>query len=132
MASKLTPAEKGAILAYHDADWTVSRIAIAMDRDGKTVRRVIDRWVIEDSIERKKGLGRPRKTGAHLDRAIVRTMKNNRFITAAGIREEYGLEEGPNRLCLNTIRSRIKETGLFASYWAAKKPFISSKSLGIT
>jgi hypothetical protein len=52
------------------------------------------------------------------------SVKRNRFLTAKEIKEQINL---PN-VCYNTIRNRIKESGEFASYWAARKPFIDEKN----
>lgn len=89
--------------------------------DRRTVSRVFQRWETEQTIERRKVPGRPRKTSAQDDLAIIISVKRNRFITAKQIKDQCSL---PN-VCYNTIRNRIKESGEFSSYWAATKPYIS-------
>jgi hypothetical protein len=58
------------------------------------------------------------------DRSIIVSVKRHRFCTAKEIQRDLAIPA----LCLNTIRSRIKESGEFNSYWAIHKPFISKKN----
>ena len=66
--------------------------------------------------------GRKRKTSDTTDRNIVLQVKRSRFISASQVKQ--ALPDGIT-LSENTIRSRIKESGEFNSYWAARKPFIT-------
>jgi hypothetical protein len=52
-------------------------------------------------------------------------VKRDRFISAKRINLDHSAAQN---ISLNTIRSRIKESGEFNSYWAARKPFISKKN----
>jgi hypothetical protein len=51
-------------------------------------------------------------------------VKRHRFSTAKDIQSELDLPP----LSLTTIYARIKESGEFNSYWAARKPYISKQN----
>jgi transposase len=129
MPKQLSDFEKGQTIAYHDEGCSTKCISTKMGRDKHTIRRLICLHKNGDSLDRKEGSGRKRKTSAQMDRAILREVKKNRFISARTIQNEFNLNYGPERICLNTIRSRIKEDGNFSSFWAARKPFISDVNI---
>lgn len=79
------------------------------------------RWKEDKTLGRKKGQGRKRKTSEREDADIIISVKRNRFITAKEFQDTFPIPH----LCENTIRSSIKESGEFNSYWAVNKPFIS-------
>ena len=66
--------------------------------------------------------GRKRKTTERDARMIVRQVRKDRFTSAPQIKKENKAAEN---ISVCTIRRRIRESGEFKSYWAAKKPFIS-------
>jgi hypothetical protein len=125
-AKTFTDAERGTIVALYAERHRYSTIASRLNRDASAVRRFLLKCKNEDgTYEIKKKAetrGRKRKSGAFDDRRIIVQVKRNRFVTAKKIKESLPAELS---LCLNTIRSRIKESGEFNSYWASKKPFIS-------
>ena len=67
--------------------------------------------------------GRKRKTSPTTDHHIVIQVKRNRFMTAMELKNT--MPPGVD-VSLNTIRNRIKESGEFNWYWAARKPFIAT------
>lgn len=92
---------------------------------GKTaVHNLVKKWKTEQTLDRKSGQGRKRKTSSTTDRYILTRVKRDRFVTAKAIKEQGDL----GGICENTIRARIKETGEFDSYWAVKKPYISARN----
>jgi transposase len=99
-------------------------IAATIHRSATTVNKVLNRYAKENSIERKPGSGRKRKTDARTDRLIVDQVLKNRFVTCKEIQELNSLQN----LSWQTISRRIKEFDTFGSYWAASKPFISDKN----
>ena len=107
-------------LAHAGNSWT--EIGRKLGKHRTTVKRFFEQWKDTESLECRKGRGRKRKTSEREDRTIMIFVKRDRFSTANDVRENLPLP----KLCLNTIRSRIKESGEFNSYWAAKKPFISA------
>jgi DNA-binding Lrp family transcriptional regulator len=86
------------------------------------VARVIKKWEQDQTIERKTGSGRPRKTSPQTDRFIVRSVMANRFTSLADLKENPLLAT----LSDATVRRRITESGELKSYWAARKPFLRS------
>lgn len=119
--SQLSEAEKISIIYMHGQGHSNVQIGAAMGRSDKAVGRVLKKWFEEDSVERTKGSGRKRKTSAADDRAIVREVRKDRFISCADI----VLQEPFTHLSISTISRRIRECGEFSSFWAAHKPFIS-------
>ena len=95
-----------------------------MRRDHKVVSRVIRRWSQDRTLEYKPKPGRPRKTSPQTDRLIMRSVRANRFLSATDLKENMALQY----LSSATIIRRIKETGEFNSYWAARKPLLSEKN----
>jgi transposase len=132
MGKHMTEVQKGQICAFKASGRSRNWIARALQLHNNAVGRVIKKYEAGEHLERKAGSGRPKKTSAHTDRAIVREMKVNRFATAPEIQETLStIIRGPNgdqTLSDSTIRNRIKETGEFQSYWAARKPFISDEN----
>lgn len=128
MVKVMTTFQKGQLAAYKIAGMSSSCIASKLGFNKCTINRVYKR-VKAGKLTRLKGSGRPRKTTTRTDRIIVREVVANRLITAPEIREFLptligGKHSAPS-ICDTTIRRRIKESGKFKSYWAAKKPFIS-------
>ena len=101
----LTAEEKLQIVSLVSQGMSYTEVGERLHVDRRTVSRVFQRWETEQTIERRKVPGRPRKTSAQDDLAIIISVKRNRFITAKQIKDQCSL---PN-VCDNTIRSRIKE-----------------------
>jgi hypothetical protein len=68
--------------------------------------------------------GRKRKTDERDDRLIMNLMKKDRFITAKQIK----VENPDLHVSESTILRRLKQSGEFDSYWAARKPFITPEN----
>lgn len=116
--------EKNKYIAMHLEGYSNRYIARFFKRSPTTVSKVLTRFIQTNSIERKVGSGRKRKTDARTDRFIVEQVKRNRFITCNEIKALGSLQQLSN----TTISRRIVEFGGFFSYWAANKPFISDKN----
>lgn len=121
--------EKSSMLTYYAEGKSFTFIGRQFGRDISAVRRFLlscknsDGTVeIHPKVEKR---GRKRKTSPNTDRNLLVHVKRNRFATAVELKE--ALPMGTS-LCLNTIRSRIKESGEFNSYWASRKPFISANN----
>jgi hypothetical protein len=121
--------EKANILLLAEEGKRYTYIAEHLNRDVSAVRRYILKCKAPDGsfeqpLENEKR-GRKRKSTPVTDRHIVLEVKRNRFVTANQLKQ---LVPPVQDLCINTIKSRIKESGEFESYWAQKKPFISPKN----
>ena len=108
-------------MTWHESGMSARAIARNLERSPHTILKVISRKDDEPLPERR---GRKRKTTSMEDRMIVREVKRNRFTNAPIIRRELQFEH----LSARTVQRRISESGEFASYWAAQKPFISKKN----
>jgi IS30 family transposase len=135
MVKQVSDHQKGAIIAYKASGKSKTYIANQLGLHHSTISNVLGRHAAGESVDRKKGSGRPRKTSVQTDRLIIREMMKDPFITAKEIQNNLALnvdsddeDGGVVDLCLETIRNRIKENGEFNSYWAARKPFISPEN----
>ena len=99
---------------------TQQSLADDLNLPRQTIGFWIRRFRSENTVERKHGSGRKRKTSETTDRAILREVKKSRFVTAHEIQEEFSLQH----ISTKTIKRRITESGMFKSYWAARKPFL--------
>ena len=128
-SKEFTIFEKSVMLTYYAEGKTFSWIGKQLKRDISAVRRFLIKCRNDDGTveikETEETRGRKRKTSPTTDRGIIIQTKRNRFITAKELKAS--LPAGID-LSLNTIRSRIKESGEFNSYWAARKPFISKSN----
>lgn len=120
----LTIQEKLQIIERTSAGESYRRIGRNMGKSHVSVSEFHRLWLETGELHAEERRGRKRKTTARDDRAIVVKVKRDRFITAKAIAEQGGIPV----LSLNTIRSRIKESGEFNSYWAVRKPFISARN----
>mmetsp|Transcript_18904 Transcript_18904/g.31620 ORF Transcript_18904/g.31620 Transcript_18904/m.31620 type:complete len:248 (+) Transcript_18904:46-789(+) len=129
MVKHMTDINRGRILAHKAEGKSCNAICKLLGINWHTVKTILERNEAGLPLGRKEGSGRPRKTSIQTDRAIVRSVKANRFTTAREIQDAlkaHGEQfNGQDLVSEKTIRRRIKESGEFNSYWAAKKPFIS-------
>lgn len=128
-AHAFTNFEKASMLTLYAQEYSFAAIARYFNRNDSAVRRFLLSCKNEDGTveihEKVETRGRKRKTSNVDDRRMIIQVKRNRFVTAKEIKESLPAELS---LSLNTIRSRIKESGEFNSYWASRKPFISKKN----
>lgn len=96
-------------------------IARAFAIDMKTVARWINRYQLEQNLQRLPGSGRKPKIDKRMARRVGRIVLANRFTTAPDIAHSLGLEGVSDK----TVIRSVKEVTGFENYWAAKKPFIS-------
>lgn len=116
--------ERNKIIFLHGKGESFKSIGKTIGRGDKAVALVVKKWNEQRDLGRAAGSGRKRKTSEFDDRALVREVKRNRFITIEEIRQQdrfMGLSK-------RTISNRIREDGTFNSYWAARKPFISNNN----
>ena len=108
----------------HNADWSLRKISKQVGCGKCTVQRVVSRFISRNSISRKSGSGRKRKTTVREDRLIVWKVMKNRRISVSQKQQSLNLEY----LCNNTIVARIKKDEEFTLGWKTKKPFINEKN----
>jgi transposase len=113
--------EKIKIIEMHASGHSFRSIGRYLDRDKTMISNMIKKWKEENTLDRAKGSGRPRKTSPNTDRFIVRCVKANRFTTIPDLLTNSALAN----LSMTTIRRRIHESGEFQSYWAARKPLLT-------
>ena len=108
----------------HNADWSLRKTSKQVGCGKYTVQRVVSRFISRNSISRKSGSGRKRKTTEREDRLIGREVMKNRRISVSQIKQNLNLEH----LCNNTIVARIKKGEEFTSRWQTRTSFINKEN----
>lgn len=91
-----------------------------------TVNRIIKKFNESQTVERKSGSGRPRKSDERQDRLMLRVVKKDPRKTAVDVTKLANEQMGLN-ISVRTARRRLKLAKLFARR-PAKKPLISKKN----
>lgn len=120
---QLSEGDKIDILTMRSDGVSIREIARITSRNPSCISRFLRRMSDERRISRKPGSGRPRKTSDMTDRLIVRCILKNRFVAATQVARNLSFQN----LSVDTIRRRIKASGEFSCYWAARKPALSKK-----
>lgn len=90
----------------------------------RQIYKLIEKYREDGHFRFRPGQGRKRKTTARDDKLIIREVVRDRFITGNDI-----LKRQPHlKVSARTVRRRITESGKFASYWAANKPYICERN----
>ena len=108
---QLSEQEKVEILRAETAGLSYREIGRNFNRDHKTIAKFCKKYSATNSLDRKKGSGRKRKTTEREDRSIMIYVKRHRFCTSRDIKAALALPS----LSFRTICARIKESGEFNS-----------------
>jgi transposase len=106
---QLTYEEKVAIIAAYECGKTYSEIAQAFGRYVSTISRFIQHYKATRSFECKTGRGSKRKTSEKDDKALVRIVMHDRFLTSRKVMEALPTLTVSQR----TVRRRIAELSRF-------------------
>jgi DNA-directed RNA polymerase I, II, and III subunit RPABC1 len=118
---QLSEAEKGRVVGLCQALGNISEVRRLTRYAKGTIRYLKDRFEASESIARKVGSGRKRKTTSREDRLIAIAVKRDRSSSGNSIRKDLNITHVTER----TVRRRIQTDVGFASYCKTKKPFIS-------
>jgi transposase len=116
-------ARASAIAAY-EAGMSPKEIKEKYGISKASLYRFLARNKDEQTIERKEGSGRKRKTTASEDRRIILSVLRNRESTCQEVADSFG----ERRVSARLISRRIRELTDLKSHWKIKKPFISAKN----
>ncbi|RWS20436.1 hypothetical protein B4U80_12078 [Leptotrombidium deliense] len=119
----LTLDEKCKIVSMHSAGRKVSEIAAELQRGKQTIRDILNRWSNEESILRKAGTGKKRKTSEEEDTQLTQFAINNPFATNEQIANAANLE-----LSKQSVSRRLKDVKR-KRYVAAKKPHLTGDEI---
>jgi transposase len=129
MAKKkeISSGKRHEIIFLHQEGHSNRKISEKVNLPPSTVGYIVRKYRNEGLVEGNRDRpGRPKKTSERIDRIIVRKVKANRKETAgkiaAAMEEEFNV-----KVCPQTVRNRIRETGLKGRI-ARKKTFISLKN----
>jgi len=121
---QLSADEKRLIIMWDDQGYCPARIAALLHRNRSTISRFLLRHENESSDNSTENRGKERITSEREDRRILNLVERDRFVTTKEILE--GLDR--QNVSRWTVARRIRESGDFASYWAAQKPFLREKN----
>lgn len=108
---QLTYEEKVAIIAAYECGKTFSEIAQAFGRYVSTISRFINHYKATKSFDCKAGRGSKRKTTDKDDKALVRIVMHDRFLTSRKVMEALPTLNVSQR----TVRRRMAELSRFKS-----------------
>lgn len=119
----LSDRQKMSIINDYQSDVPRKTICERYRISKSVLSRLINKFEQENTIARRPGSGRPRKTNFKTDRLIGRASKKDPTLTASQIKNDLKIENVSNR----TIRRRLVEHGLHGRR-PSKKPLISKKN----
>jgi transposase len=113
----------GGIVTSRRLGMSVKSIGQLYKKSRNAIYDVLKKYDLDETLGRRPGSGRKRKTTKKQDRRILREVRKDRKTTGEEIRAALQLP-----ISDRTIRRRITETKIFRSYWATKKPFINESN----
>lgn len=122
---KLTEIKKSAILTLASLKMSTRNIARKVGFSQSAVTKFLKKYHNTGLLARKKGTGPKRKTSMIEDRRLKRICLSDRFKSAVDIRSEL-IEAGGSEISVETVRRRLRESGLKARS-PAKKPFLNKR-----
>lgn len=126
MKKSLSIDARNAVVKAKQSGKTDREVAEQFGVSHTTVGRIYRKFLHSNSVERKPGSGRTRKSTEREDRAMIRVVKNDPRKTAVDV-TRYAAEQLQLKLSSRTVRRRLCEANLFA-HRPAKKPLISTKN----
>ncbi|GFW16133.1 transposable element Tcb1 transposase [Trichonephila clavipes] len=79
---QVTEFDRGRIVAYRDCGLSFRKIGIRVGRNQTTAMRICDRWMQEDTTDRRGRSHLPQCTTSREDRQIVRMAVTDRSVTS--------------------------------------------------
>jgi len=117
----ISPFKRGQIIEALLHEEEQETISDRLDVSIRTIQRLWKKYKEKGNCDIGTSTGRPKKTSTKEDRLIVRQVKKDRFVTSPEIKKNF-----PDlSISERTVRRRINEVSPFASYWAARTPFIN-------
>lgn len=113
---------KEKIISDYNCGETQKSICNKYNISHSVISRLISRYRSSKSVETVHKGGRPRKTSKRDDKAIIRLIKKDPFISPNAVKTELDL-----KICTRTIQRRAVQGGL-CSFRSVRKPFISAKN----
>ncbi|GFU98879.1 transposable element Tcb1 transposase [Trichonephila clavipes] len=105
--------DRGRIVAYRDCRLSFREIGSRVGRSQTTVMRICDRWMQEDTTDRRGRSHPPQCTTSREDRQIVRMAVTDRSVTSRTV--AYHIESVTHHsVFARTIQRRLQQSGLSA------------------
>ena len=87
---RLSTDSRWQIIGSHRAGLSTRQIAREFNINQSQVSRLLQRWRQTGGVDDRQRSGRPRLTSARQDRALLRTARQNRFLSARQLRDIWG------------------------------------------
>ncbi|GFV65332.1 transposable element Tcb1 transposase [Trichonephila clavipes] len=105
--------DRGRIVAYRDCGLSFREISSRVGRNQTTVMRICDRWMQEDTTDRRGRSHPPQCTTSSEDRQIVRMAVTDRSVTSRTVAQPIECVTH-HSVSARTIRRRLQQSGLSA------------------
>ena len=128
MTKQLSEIEIGQILALIQCGHSYRSIAKDVGRSKEAIRMIFLKFTATGSAARRHGSGRPCKTTARVDAAVLRVVRAHPRTSCCDLHREF---EDLRHVSLRTIQRRIVETGEFQNVFTRRKPFINTRNRAI-
>jgi transposase len=119
---QLTEKQKYEIIILREQNYKINEIADKMNINRKTVMAWINKFQKDNTIERKKGSGRKRKTSDSEDEYIMDIINENNELALIDIKNN--LEEADIMISIPTIHRRLIEND-YVYKLPVKKPLLT-------
>ncbi|GFV99123.1 transposable element Tcb1 transposase [Trichonephila clavipes] len=105
--------DRGRIVAYRDCGLFFREIGSRVGRNQTTVMQIWDRWMQEDTMDRRGRSHLPQCTTSREDRQIVRMAVTDRSVTSRTVAQHIE-SVTHHSVSARTIRCRLQQSGLSA------------------
>ena len=116
--------DRTTIISYYETYKNILKVSKESQWSYVVCYRIIRRYEEEQTLSRKKGQGRKRKTTAEDDRYIAAQVKKNRHTTLKAIVNDLSFV----KVSRMTVSRRIAENSDMSSQWKRKRPFINNNN----
>ncbi|GFX49864.1 transposable element Tcb1 transposase [Trichonephila clavipes] len=105
--------DRGRIVAYRDCGLSFRKIGSRVGRNQTTIMRIYDRWMQEDTTDRRDRSHPPQCTTSREDRQIVLMAVTDRSVTSRTVAQHIE-SVTHHSVSARTIRRRLQQSGLSA------------------
>ncbi|XP_071039937.1 uncharacterized protein [Parasteatoda tepidariorum] len=110
---QLTEFEQGRIIGLREAELSYREVAVCVQRNSSTAKRVWKQWMDECQTTRKSGSGTRNVTSAFDGRHLVRMALMDRTAPSRQLAAQWSIATSVS-LCASSIRRRLLQCGLRA------------------
>lgn len=124
---KIGDSERNMMIGYAESGKPYREIARIFNVHHTSVSRLHKKYKITGNVRTKKGTGRKKKTGKREERIITRLVVSGECSNAAELQQNLARNHNLH-ISTSTIRSRLRDEGLFARI-KARKPWLQPRHI---